>query len=193
MTECKIVVAGGGAVGKSALTIQFVQRQFITSYDPTVEDSYRKTVDLDGTPVVLDILDTAGQEEYSFLRDQYYKHGDGFLLVYSIIDQNSFTEITRFRDAIVRANDSDDVPIVIAGNKVDLEDARVVPNADGHELGRNLKCKFWETSAKTGVNVVHSFIELARDIYKKRNPGLTSSSDPTSTPKPKERRRCAIL
>lgn len=66
----KFVVLGPGGVGKSCLTIRFVQGKFITEYDPTIEDSYRKQVNVDGVPYLLELLDTAGQEEYAAMRDQ---------------------------------------------------------------------------------------------------------------------------
>ncbi|KAJ2545791.1 RAS1 protein, partial [Coemansia sp. RSA 1933] len=62
--EYKLVVVGGGGVGKSALTIQFIQSHFVDEYDPTIEDSYRKQCAIDGETAMLDVLDTAGQEEY---------------------------------------------------------------------------------------------------------------------------------
>lgn len=70
--EYKLVVVGGGGVGKSALTIQFIQGQFVDEYDPTIEDSYRKQVVIDNQVALLDVLDTAGQEEYSAMREQVY-------------------------------------------------------------------------------------------------------------------------
>uniref|UniRef100_A0A673JJ57 HRas proto-oncogene, GTPase n=1 Tax=Sinocyclocheilus rhinocerous TaxID=307959 RepID=A0A673JJ57_9TELE len=75
MTEYKLVVVGAGGVGKSALTIQLIQNHFVDEYDPTIEDSYRKQVVIDGETCLLDILDTAGQEEYSAMRDQYMRTG----------------------------------------------------------------------------------------------------------------------
>eukprot|EP00003_Mantamonas_plastica_P019997 TRINITY_DN3238_c2_g1_i2.p2 TRINITY_DN3238_c2_g1~~TRINITY_DN3238_c2_g1_i2.p2 ORF type:complete len:143 (+),score=30.01 TRINITY_DN3238_c2_g1_i2:33-431(+) len=66
----RVVVVGGGGVGKSAMTIQYVNQKFVAEYDPTIEDSYRKQTTVDGQDAVLDILDTAGQEEYKTIQDQ---------------------------------------------------------------------------------------------------------------------------
>ena len=86
----KIVVVGSGGVGKSCIVVRFVQGKFIKKYDPTIEDFYRKQIDVDGEAIMLDILDTAGQEEFSALRDSYMRTGDGFVLVYAV---NSSTSI----------------------------------------------------------------------------------------------------
>ncbi|XP_060030634.1 ras-related protein R-Ras isoform X1 [Erinaceus europaeus] len=83
----KLVVVGGGGVGKSALTIQFIQSYFVSDYDPTIEDSYTKICTVDGIPARLDILDTAGQEEFGAMREQYMRAGHGFLLVFAINDR----------------------------------------------------------------------------------------------------------
>merc|ERR1712233_53490 len=97
MTEYKLVVVGAGGVGKSALTIQLIQNHFIDEYDPTIEDSYRKQVSIANETCLLDILDTAGQEEYSAMRDQYMRTGQGFLCTYAIPSRSSFDEISSFR------------------------------------------------------------------------------------------------
>nr|XP_042130592.1 ras-related protein R-Ras isoform X2 [Peromyscus maniculatus bairdii] len=91
----KLVVVGGGGVGKSALTIQFIQSYFVSDYDPTIEDSYTKICTIDGVPARLDILDTAGQEEFGAMREQYMRAGNGFLLVFAINDRQSFNEVLR--------------------------------------------------------------------------------------------------
>lgn len=120
MTEFKLVVVGGGGVGKSSLTLQLVANRFFEFYDPTIEDSYRKQVIVDDETCLLDILDTAGQEEYSAMRDQYSRSGEGFLMVYSITSRESFDELASFRDHILRVKDTDKVPMVIVGNKMDV-------------------------------------------------------------------------
>ena len=70
--------------------------------DPTIEDSYRKQVTIDSETCLLDILDTAGQEEYSAMRDQYMRTGQGFLMVYAITSRSSFEELVGFKDQILR-------------------------------------------------------------------------------------------
>lgn len=88
--------------------------------DPTIEDSYRKHAVIDGETCVLDILDTAGQDEYSAMRDQYMRTGEGFLLVFAIDDEQSFNDIASYRDHIRRVKDADAFPMVLVGNKIDL-------------------------------------------------------------------------
>eukprot|EP00027_Filamoeba_sp_ATCC50430_P011101 CAMPEP_0168551346 /NCGR_PEP_ID=MMETSP0413-20121227/6123_1 /TAXON_ID=136452 /ORGANISM="Filamoeba nolandi, Strain NC-AS-23-1" /LENGTH=153 /DNA_ID=CAMNT_0008581865 /DNA_START=131 /DNA_END=592 /DNA_ORIENTATION=+ len=148
MTEYKLVIVGGGGVGKSALTIQLIQNHFIDEYDPTIEDSYRKQVTIDDETCLLDILDTAGQEEYSAMRDQYMRTGQGFILVYAITSRSSFDEIVSFKEQILRVKDKDKVPMVLVGNKSDLESERQVTTGEGQELAKSFFCPFFESSAK---------------------------------------------
>jgi GTPase KRas len=89
-------------------------------------DSYRKQCVIDDEVALLDVLDTAGQEEYSAMREQYMRTGEGFLLVYSITSRQSFEEITVFQQQILRVKDKDYFPMVVVGNKCDLEGEREV-------------------------------------------------------------------
>uniref|UniRef100_A0A8C1X638 small monomeric GTPase n=1 Tax=Cyprinus carpio TaxID=7962 RepID=A0A8C1X638_CYPCA len=154
MTEYKLVVVGAGGVGKSALTIQLIQNHFVDEYDPTIEDSYRKQVVIDGETCLLDILDTAGQEEYSAMRDQYMRTGEGFLCVFAINNTKSFEDIHQYREQIKRVKDSDDVPMVLVGNKCDLP-TRTVDTRQAQELARSYGIPFIETSAKTRQTYDH--------------------------------------
>ncbi|CAG8841424.1 6071_t:CDS:2, partial [Gigaspora margarita] len=161
LREYKLVVVGGGGVGKSALTIQFIQAHFVDEYDPTIEDSYRKQCVIDDEVALLDVLDTAGQEEYSAMREQYMRTGEGFLLVYSITSRNSFDEISTFHQQILRVKDKDYFPTIVVANKCDLEMER-----QGRELAKQFSCKFIETSAKQRINVDEAFYNLVREIRK---------------------------
>ncbi|CAH6723546.1 ras-like protein 1 [[Candida] jaroonii] len=177
MQEYKLVVVGGGGVGKSALTIQLIQSHFVDEYDPTIEDSYRKPCTIDNEQVLLDILDTAGQEEYSAMREQYMRTGEGFLLVYSIDSRSSLDELASFYEQIQRVKESDNVPILIVGNKCDLENERQVSYEEGKQLAESFNCKFFETSAKQRINVEESFYELVRNVRDKNKPPKADKSD----------------
>eukprot|EP01119_Soliformovum_irregulare_P012206 TRINITY_DN3156_c0_g1_i1.p1 TRINITY_DN3156_c0_g1~~TRINITY_DN3156_c0_g1_i1.p1 ORF type:complete len:188 (+),score=30.87 TRINITY_DN3156_c0_g1_i1:72-635(+) len=165
MTEYRITVVGAGAVGKSALTVRFIQGNFVEKYDPTIEDSYRKMVEIDGQPCVLDIMDTAGQEEYSALRDQYMKTGEGFVVVYSVTSRQSFEFTQKLRTNILRMKGEQlDFPIVLVGNKKDLQSERQVSEEEGKGLADKFKVPFIETSAKTNDNVAEGFHRLVKQI-----------------------------
>ncbi|CAI9719654.1 ras-related protein Rap1 [Octopus vulgaris] len=181
MREYKLVVLGSGGVGKSALTVQFVQGIFVEKYDPTIEDSYRKQVEVDGQQCMLEILDTAGTEQFTAMRDLYMKNGQGFLLVYSITAQSTFNDLQDLREQILRVKDTNDVPMLLVGNKCDLEDERVVGKDQGTNLARQFNCGFLETSAKSKINVNEIFYDLVRLINKKnpekRDKGRKKSSN----------------
>lgn len=186
LTEYKLVVVGGGGVGKSALTIQFIQSHFVEEYDPTIEDSYRKQCVIDDEVAVLDILDTAGQEEFSAMREQYMHTGEGFLLVYSIIDRNSFEEIPKFYRQILRVKDRSEFPMILVANKADLESERVVSKLEGEEVTQQLKVKYVEASAKHKLNVEKAFHDLVRVIRQAQKPASQKE-------KKRKKLRCTIL
>lgn len=193
----KIVVVGGGGVGKSALTIQFIQSYFVTDYDPTIEDSYQKQCVIDDKVARLDVLDTAGQEEFSAMREQYMRSGEGFLLVFSLSDRRSFEEAARFHKDILRVKDRDEFPVMLVGNKSDLQNQRMVPPEDAHALARQLKVPYIECSAKMRMNVDQSFHELVRIIRRFQaleRPDSVAGSHPDGNVKERRKRpNCAIL
>eukprot|EP00727_Mastigamoeba_balamuthi_P008368 m51a1_g4153 putative ras gtpase (202) ;mRNA; f:250043-250763 len=165
----QVVLFGAGGVGKSCITIRYVQGQFMEQYDPTIEDSYRKQVTVDREACYLDILDTAGQEEFSVIREQYAKAGDGFMCVYSIADESSLRAVQAHLDAISQSKAgllpaSEGLPYacVLAGNKCDLEAERQVKEEAGKEVAQRWGCAFFETSARTKANIDEAFTQLVR-------------------------------
>ncbi|KAH6724665.1 ras small monomeric GTPase [Leptodontidium sp. MPI-SDFR-AT-0119] len=173
-----IVVLGAGGVGKSCLTAQFVQNVWIESYDPTIEDSYRKQIEVDGRQCMLEILDTAGTEQFTAMRELYMKTGQGFLLVFSITSQSSLAELSELRDQIIRIKDDENVPIVIVGNKSDLEEDRVVTRSRAFAVSQSWgNAPYYETSARRRANVDEVFVDLCRQIIRKDNTTTSSLED----------------
>lgn len=187
----KIVVVGGGgggvsihvtiveyiihfslsAIQKSALTIRFTTGIFPESYEPTIQDNYYKKTIIDGKQVTIEILDTAGQEEYiSFLH--YWladEEKEGYLFVYNITERNQFDNLVLWRDAILKYNGLNaTIPMVLCGNKCDLESERKVSIMEGKALANEWEIPFFETSAKKNINVEKCFNSLVyqmKEIY----------------------------
>ncbi|XP_070565689.1 ras-related protein M-Ras-like [Ptychodera flava] len=161
----KLVVVGDGGVGKSAITIQFFQKMFVPDYDPTIEDSYIQHAEIDGEWCILDVLDTAGQEEFSAMREQYMRTGDGFLIVYSVTDKASYDNVRSFHTQILRVKDRESYPMILVANKVDLVHQRKIAEDQGRDLANQLKIPYIETSAKDPpLNIDAAFHEVVRVI-----------------------------
>lgn len=125
------------------------------------------------------------------MRDQYIRTGQGFLIVYSVASRSSFEAVTNFRDQILRVKDEDEYPMIILGNKCDLEHEREIQTHEGKELAKQLgNCPFLETSAKARINVEEAFFEVVREIRKWNNSG-TDTDGPKKPAKKKS--RCALL
>uniref|UniRef100_A0A8C8UM55 small monomeric GTPase n=1 Tax=Peromyscus maniculatus bairdii TaxID=230844 RepID=A0A8C8UM55_PERMB len=163
MTEYRLAVMGAGGVGKSALTIQLIQNHFVDEYDPTIENFHRKQVVIDGEACLLDILDTAGWEECGTMRDQCIHTGEGFLCVFAINSTKSFNNIHQYREHIKWIKDSDNVPMVLVGNKYDLA-ARTVESQQAQDLARSYGISYMETSARTRQGVEDAFYTLVLEI-----------------------------
>lgn len=164
MREYKVVVLGSGGVGKSALTVQFVSGTFMEKYDPTIEDFYRKEIEVDGTSQVLEILDTAGTEQFASMRDLYIKNGQGFVIVYSVTSQQTFQDIKNMQEQIIRVKGTDKVPILLVGNKIDIHHLREVSTLEGMALAHQWSSPFLEASAKDRLNVDNIFVEIVREM-----------------------------
>ncbi|CAL8078466.1 unnamed protein product [Calicophoron daubneyi] len=180
-----LVVLGSGGVGKSALTVKFVSGKFVEKYDPTIEDFYRKEILVDGVRHTLEILDTAGTEQFSSLRDLYIKNGQCFLVVYSLVSRQTFSDIRTMRDNILRVkglspSSKNAVPIVLVGNKADLaqDGRREVDRQEAESLASQWCCPHVETSARDDSGVNEAFLEAVRQLLMRQ---------------PKQRSLCELL
>jgi len=174
MCDNKVVVFGVGAVGKSALVYQYVFKEFLKYYDPTIEDWYRVPVPYKGQIYGLEILDTAGQDDFIAMRTLYMRQGKGFIIVYSIDDRSSFEAVDTFYKDITRTKETAQFPCIIVGNKCDNEDRREVSRAEGEELAQFHGCRFLEASAKNNINVSEVFVGILDEILKTQ-PGYETS------------------
>ncbi|KAJ3435453.1 ras-like protein [Anaeramoeba flamelloides] len=162
------IVVGKGGVGKTALMNQFVQRRFFgDGYWPMEEDTYRKQVEIDDEMYLLDIVETECQEEIQGLDLK----GEGFLIVYSITNRESFEQVTREIEKIQKMKEKEDFPMVIVGNKIDLEKDRKISQNEAMDLAKTYNCPFFETSAKNNHNVQEAFYQLVREVnlYNSKN------------------------
>lgn len=159
----------------SCLPYCLLHYQFVEDYEPTKADSYRKKVKIGNDEVLIDILDTAGQEDYAAIRDNYFRSGEGFLCVFSITEHESFAATHDFREQILRVKGDDNIPFLLVGNKCDLNHKRAVSQEEAIRLADAWKVPYVETSAKTRLNVDKVFYDLMEEIYKrKRSEGRDS-------------------
>lgn len=157
---------------------------------------------------MLEVLDTAGQEEYTALRDQWIRDGEGFILVYSISSRPSFTRIQKFHHQIQRVKESaaagsptypgsplsqvmgaiGPAPIMLVGNKCDRVTEREVSTQEGQALARQLNCEFVEASAKNCVNVEKAFYDVVRQLRRQRASAPMRNSQKSSDLAPRTAR-----
>ncbi|XP_014218581.1 GTPase HRas [Copidosoma floridanum] len=189
MIEYKVVIVGNGGVGKTAITIQMVRNLFEEEYDPTIEDTYKKQVVVDDEMCLLDILDTAGQEDFVSMGDQYFRTGEGFVIVFAIDSATSFDEVKRYLSTIRRVKDSDKVPIVLVGNKCDLQQCWEVDMTHAKEVAQEYGIPFIQTSAKTRMGIDNTFKSLVREM--RNQVGKTKCNNANVIGR--KRKRCCIL
>ncbi|XP_041365316.1 ras-related protein Ral-A-like isoform X2 [Gigantopelta aegis] len=189
----KVIMVGSGGVGKSALTLQFMYDEFVEDYEPTKADSYRKKVVLDGEEVQIDILDTAGQEDYAAIRDNYFRSGEGFLCVFSITEQESFQASAEFREQILRVKNDENIPFLLVGNKMDLDTKRQVSFEEASRKASEWKVMYVETSAKTRANVDKVFYDLMREIRARKMEASRQNNGKQKKKDGRKKIKCVIL
>jgi GTPase KRas protein len=133
-------------VGKSSLTYKFINCNTPREHDPTIEDKYSTVTNIDGLNYEVEILDTAGQDDYQSLLNYWISFGTAFVLVYAINDKDSFNSLEEKRNKILKMKRDEISPIVLVGNKCDLEMQRVVSFEDATALAKKWGCLNFETS-----------------------------------------------
>jgi GTPase KRas protein len=166
--DIKLVILGRSLVGKSALTYRFINDQFPKEHDTTIEDQYKVSTVIDGFNCLLEILDTAGQDDYQSMLETWINFGSGFVLVYSIDDVESFIEAKKKYEKLVAVKGKEPFSCILVGNKCDLGDElRKVPKKEAEEFANSKGIPFLETSALTKINVKETFAKVSHDLLEK--------------------------
>jgi GTPase KRas protein len=166
LIDIKIAILGKSLVGKTALSYRFINDKFPSEHDTTIEDQYTIESEIDGKKCRLEILDTAGQDDYQSMLDTWIISADGFILVYSINDKESFEDIKVRYERIVQIKGKNNFCIIIVGNKCDLENQRKITKDEVEKFCSKSKIKFLETSALNKINVKESFLYVAKSLIK---------------------------
>jgi len=162
----KIALMGFRSVGKSSLTIQFVDNQFVDSYDPTIENTFRKVIKVNGQEFQLDLIDTAGQDEYSIMPQSHSMNIDGYVIVYSVNSRKSFDIAKIIHEKLLDMTGKAQLPLILVGNKTDLRNERVISLEEGRKTADQWKAVFLEASAKENQKVAEIFQRIVQEMEK---------------------------
>ena len=170
----KVVVIGDGAVGKTSITVRTCHGQFDGEYLMTIGVEFgTKICAMENNEIRMQIWDTAGQERFRFLQPAYYRGAHGALLVYDVTRMESLKNIPTWIGHLVDTLDAS-IPIVLVGNKCDLDGMRVVTFEEGKLLAEEISAKykrvipFFEASAKTNQNLEDLFLALGTMMIEER-------------------------
>lgn len=182
--KLKIAVIGKSLVGKSAMTNVFVSSKFPSEYDTTIEDKYTVERFISNYPCSIDILDTAGQDDYYTLIDNWINSSDGFILVFSITDKESF-EVCKSRFDRIKLNKGSNFRLILAGNKADCAEKRTVSYEEASNLAASWGTEYIECSAKNMVNIEEAFLKVSEKLL-----GKIMKKDVASSVGDEKRNKC---
>ena len=166
-TVLPLMLLGDGQVGKTSLILRLTGNEFNDSQLTTVgKESYIHQVNLHGYELKMKIWDTAGQERFKSMSVQVIKNSDAVILVYGIDEVNSFKALNQWLSKLNEATDISKKPIIIVGNKSDLEKDRKITYEEGKQYAESKGYKFYETSAKTGEGIKEAFDDIFEQLYK---------------------------
>ena len=165
--EYRLLLIGEQAVGKSSIMNRYVENTFEINIIGTAGlDLKKKIIEINGEQIKIYIFDSAGQERFRSIAKNQYKKADGIILIYDITDKKSFESINFWVNSIKEflINGTE---CLLIGNKIDLNNLRVVSLNEGENLSHNLNIPFIETSAKDDINVNQAFMKIIDVLYKK--------------------------
>lgn len=163
----KFIIIGDSNVGKSSLMLRFAENKYNPTYISTVGVEFRvKTIMINGIRIKIQIWDTAGQEKFKSLTKSYYRGAHGVIIMYDITNYKSFVDMVEWvKD--VNTNINGETPIIIVGNKVDLDQCRTVGYREGEDEAIKLNADFVEISVKDNKGVNKVFEKISQRVMEK--------------------------
>lgn len=163
-----IMTLGNSEVGKTSFILRFVENTFQPSYLSTVGIDYKdKIINIHDKEYKLIFYDTAGQEKYRSLAPNLIKKAHGIIIIYDITNKASFDSIPEMM-RIVNEEKGNDFPMILVGNKIDLQQAREIETEKGKLLAEENGIEFFEVSSKEGINVQEAGLGIVNKILEKR-------------------------
>ena len=164
---CQILLIGDSSVGKTSLIQRYANGIFKEEYLATVGlDYYTKQEMINNLNVLVKLWDTAGQERFKALTPNYFRNAEGVVLAYDVTNSESFENL-KFWINSIKSNLGEKnifIPIIIIGNKIDMEDMRDITKEDASKFAKENNYKYFETSAKTGEGVDEAIRDLVNQV-----------------------------
>lgn len=161
----KLLIVGESGVGKTCILLRFAEDLFEENFLTTIGVDFKvKQITVDDKQIKLQIWDSAGQERFKNITMSYYRNCSGIIIVYDVTNHNSFEKVGEWIEEVRRYVPT--VPLMIIGNKCDMEDKRQVSTEEGRELAAKYNLIFLETSAKNNTNIENTFTDLSRLLMK---------------------------
>ncbi len=167
----KIIVVGSMNVGKTSLVAKYATGKSPVKTETTKTASYIERIkNVNGMKFEIKLWDTAGQERFKSLTQNLFRNAEGVLLVFDITKNETFYGLKDWISSIKKNIDSQNVfmPIIILGNKIDLE-GREVNTEDAEKFAKENNYKYFETSAKTGEGIDNAIRELVTLVLNQNN------------------------
>ena len=164
---CQLLIIGDSSVGKTSLITRYANGTFKEEYLATVGlDYFTKVEEINNQTIQVKLWDTAGQERFKSLTQNYFRNAQGVLLTFDVTNTESFDNLKDWINSIKKNMEGNNVfiPLIIIGNKIDMEDSREIQKEDAQKFATENKYKYFETSAKTGEGVDDAIRDLVNQV-----------------------------
>jgi small GTP-binding protein len=164
--EFKVVVLGDKGVGKTSLTLRFVEGTFTSNYQPTLGAFFltKKLTSLTGTPFKMQLWDTAGQERFRAMAPMYYRNSNAAVICFDVTNEESFTQMKDWVAELTQQFRPEDLVLAVAGTKLDMQSGRMVAIERAQEYAVSVGASYFETSAKDDTGINEMFAHISEEV-----------------------------